>query len=198
MKKLLTALCLAAFFVSPAQTLFTYGKEKVSANEFLQAFQKNNQGPVTESALKEYLDLYIASRLKIKEAKARRYDTLPQLVADLSNLRQQILPSYLNDKESVDKLVSEAFARSQKDIHVTHIFIKIGNNEEEANQKKEKVLAALKSNQDFTLVAKEFSDDPSAKTNGGDIGWITVFSLPYELENLAYTTPVGKAGVTRV
>src|SRR5207244_2133403 len=144
------------FFVSPAQTLLTYGKEKVSANDFMRAFQKNNQGAVTEKALKEYLDLYIASRLKIKEAKERGYDTLPQLRADLSNLRQQILPTYLSDKESMDKLVNEAFTRSQKDIHVAHIFIRVGSDEEEANQKKEKVLAALKQGQDFAAVAKEF------------------------------------------
>jgi peptidyl-prolyl cis-trans isomerase SurA len=191
MKKLLTALCLAATFSAPAQTLFTYGKEKVSADDFLRAFQKNNQGSVTEKTLKEYLDLYIASRLKIKEAKARGYDTLPQLIADLANLRQQILPNYLNDKESIDKMVNEAFTRSQKDIHLAHIFIKAGNDEAATEKKKEQVLQALKSG-DFAAVAKEYSDDPSAKTNGGDLGWITVFSLPYELETLAYSTPEGK------
>jgi peptidyl-prolyl cis-trans isomerase SurA len=191
MKKLLTALCLAAAFSAPAQTLFTYGKEKVSADDFLRAFQKNNQGPVTEKALKEYLDLYIASRLKIKEAKSKGYDTLPQLIADLTNLRQQIMPNYLNDKESMDKMVAEAFTRSQKDIHLAHIFIKAGENEAATEKKKEQVLLAL-SKSDFSAVAKEFSDDPSAKTNGGDLGWITVFSLPYELENLAYSTPAGK------
>jgi len=191
MKKLLTALCLAAAFSAPAQTLFTYGKDKVSADEFLRAFQKNNQGPVTEEGLKEYLDLYIASRLKIKEAKAKGYDTLPQLIADLSNLRQQILPTYVNDRESMEKMAAEAFSRSQKDIHLAHIFIKIGEDAAAAERKKEQVLTAL-SKDDFATVAKDFSDDPSAKSNGGDLGWITVFSLPYELENLAYNTPQGK------
>ena len=105
MKKLLTAVCLAATFSAPAQTLFTYGKDKVSATDFLEAFQKNNQGPVTEKVLKNYLDLYIASRLKIREAKAKGYDTLPQLLADLANLRQQILPTYLNDKESMNRMI---------------------------------------------------------------------------------------------
>ncbi len=137
MKKLLTAFCIVASFSAPAQTLFTYGKETVSATDFLRAFQKNNQGPVTEKVLKEYLDLYIASRLKIKEAKELGYDTLPQLIADLANLRQQILPTYLNDKESMDKMVSEAFSRSQTDIRVAHIFIKEGEGSE---QKKSQVL----------------------------------------------------------
>ncbi|MFL5810943.1 MAG: peptidylprolyl isomerase, partial [Flavisolibacter sp.] len=44
-------------------------------------------------------------------------------------------------------------------------------------------------------IAKKYSDDPAAQTNGGDLGWITVFSLPYELENLAYSIPVGKSGM---
>lgn len=191
MKKLLTALCFISTFSASAQTLFTYGKEKVSAEEFLQAFQKSNQGPVTEKSLKEYLDLYIASRLKIKEAKARRYDTLPQLISDMAALRQQILPAYLTDKESLDKMIHEAFVRSQKDIHLAHIFIKSGDNMAAAEQKKSQVLQAL-GKEDFSAVAKQYSDDPSAAANGGDIGWITVFSLPYQLENLAYTTAPGK------
>ena len=190
MKKLLTALCLAATFTAPAQTLFTYGKDKVSATEFLDAFQKNNQGPVNEKTLKEYLDLYIASRLKIREAKSKGYNTLPQLLADLANLRQQIMPTYLNDKEGMNRMITEAFSRSQKDLHLAHIFLKAGDNEAAAEQKKAAVLQAL-GKKEFADVAKEFSDDPSAKTNGGDLGWITVFSLPYELENLAYSTPAG-------
>jgi peptidyl-prolyl cis-trans isomerase SurA len=188
MKKLLTAFCLTAAFSAPAQTLFTYGKDAVATPDFVQAFQKNNQGPVTEKALNEYLHLYIASRLKIKEAKALGYDTLPQLIADLANLRQQIMPAYLNDRESMEALIGEAFSRSQKDLHLAHIFIKAGAG---AEAKKAAVLQAL-SKRDFAAVAKEFSDDPSAKSNGGDLGWITAFSLPYELENLAYNTPVGK------
>ena len=50
----------------------------------------------------------------------------------------------------------------------------------------------MKANEDFASVAKQYSDDPSAKQNGGDLGYITVFTLPYVLENLAYATPAGK------
>ncbi len=52
------------------QTLFTYGNETVSVQDFLKAYNKNN--PETGSIknakeIQEYLDLYIASRLKIKK-----------------------------------------------------------------------------------------------------------------------------------
>ena len=190
MKKLLTVLFVLASFSLPAQTLFYYGQDSVSVKEFLRAYGKNNTGGQSEKALREYLDLYIASRLKIKEAREEGYDTLPQIVADLQNLRNQIAQAYINDRSSVDKMVDEAFTRSQKNVRIAHIFIRHTEDPSIADQKKAAVTAALKT-MDFAELAKKYSDDPSAKKNGGDLGWITVFSLPYALENLAYSTPVG-------
>ena len=194
MKKLIAASLLLASFSAPAQTLFHYGKDSVSVQEFLKAYQKNNTGVKTEKAFLEYLDLYINSRLKIAEARERGYDTLPQMAADLEGLRQQILPSYLTDKESINKMVNEAFTRSQKDIHLAHIFIasRLGVDTAGAAEKLAAVKAELKKGTPFSAVAKKYSDDPSVQANGGDLGYITVFTLPYELENLAYATPVGK------
>jgi peptidyl-prolyl cis-trans isomerase SurA len=196
MKNLLTAFLLLITVSLSAQTIFRYGNDSVSVKEFLRAYNKNKTGAKTESAFRDYLNLYIASRLKIKEARERGYDTLPQMVSDLDNLRQQILPNYLNDKEAVNKLVNEAFERSQKDIHLAHIFISFQQNgiidTVAALKKLADVQSRLKSGTDFSEIAKQFSDDPSAKRNGGDLDWITVFTLPYALENLAYTTPVGK------
>lgn len=123
MKKLITAFGLLISISLSAQTLFHYGDDSVSVKEFLRAYNKNKTNESSEKAFREYLDLYIASRLKIREAKERGYDTLPQMVSDLDNLRQQILPGYANDKEAVNRLVEEAYDRSQKDIHLAHIFI---------------------------------------------------------------------------
>jgi peptidyl-prolyl cis-trans isomerase SurA len=196
MKKLITAFGLLISFSLSAQTIFRYGNDSVSVKEFLKAYNKNKTDIRTEKAFRDYLNLYIASRLKIREAKEKGYDTLSQMVSDLDNLRQQILPNYLTDKESVNKLVDEAYSRSQKDIHLAHIFISFQQNgifdTVAALKKLADVQEKLKSGTEFSAVAKQFSDDPSAKQNGGDLDWITVFGLPYALENLAYSTPVGK------
>lgn len=189
--RLLTAVLLLLLTSSiSAQTLFQYGNEQVKAEEFLKAYNKNNTGVRSEKALREYLDLYIASRLKVREAMELGYDTMPQIRADLQNLRSQIIHAYINDPETLNRLVNEAFTRSQKNVRIAHIFIKHTGDIRADEQKKEAVLAALKK-QDFGDVARKYSDDPSAKTNGGDIGWIAAFTLPYALENLAYSTPVG-------
>lgn len=196
MKKLIALLALGTGLSAPAQNLLYYGKDSVTTAEFLRAFEKNNTGPRTAQAIREYLELYTASRLKVAEAKALGYDTLPQMVADLASLRQQIMPGYLVDKETMNRLLNEAFQRSQKDVRLSHIFISTKNNTPgeaaEAQRKANEAVKALQAGRSFSDVAARYSDDPAAKTNGGALGWITVFSLPYELENLVYGTAVGK------
>lgn len=179
-----------------AQTLFTYGTDSVSVPHFLAAYHKNNTGPKNSKAIQEYLQLYIASRLKIKEAKNLRYDTLPQIVSDLATLREQIIPAYLKDNETINTLVAEAALRAQKDIRASHIFIAFDKDglpdTTAALQRAHGVLKKLGNGESFATIAQQHSDDPAAKTNAGDMGYITVFTLPYAFENVLYATPAGK------
>jgi peptidyl-prolyl cis-trans isomerase SurA len=50
----------------------------------------------------------------------------------------------------------------------------------------------LQKGEDFGKVAVAYSIDPSAQLNKGDLGFITVFSLPYQMENVAYSLAPGK------
>ena len=70
MKKLCFLLCaLAATLSLHAQTLFTYGKNAVSVDEFMRAYNKNKT-PVNdrEKSLREYVDLYVNFKLKVQAA----------------------------------------------------------------------------------------------------------------------------------
>ncbi len=199
-KNWLTAILILFALVNVnSQTLFTYGKYKADAKEFLRAFNKNNQQPAANKsrAIKDYLDLYINSRLKIREAYDRGYDTLPNIKNEIENLRNQVIENYMSDPAAISRLTKEAFKRSLKDIHVAHIFISSlnasGIPDTAATRKKlDDVSKRLARGEDFLKVAQEFSDDPSAKTNRGDVNFITVFTLPYELENVVYSTTPGK------
>jgi peptidyl-prolyl cis-trans isomerase SurA len=198
-KRWLLALLTFCFaFTATSQTIFTYGKYSADAKDFLRAYNKNNSQPVANKAkaIREYLDLYINSRLKIQEAHDRQYDTLPQIKSEVENLRAQIIESYMSDPEAMNRLTKEAFQRSLKDIHVAQIFIAFTNaaggmDTLRARQRLDDVLAKLNNKEDFLKVAEQFSDEPSAKTNKGDMGYITVLSLPYAFENIVYTTAPG-------
>jgi len=201
MKKTLPILLLLFLFSHEGntQTLFTYGKYNADAKDFLRAYNKNNTAPVTNKAkaISDYLDLYIKSRLKIREAYERRYDTLANIRTEIDNLRNQIVDNYMSDPTLMDKLVKEAFERSQKDYHVAHIYIAFRNSSGgmdtvAAQRKLDDIMARLKKGEDFAKVARENSDDTTAKKTGGDIGYITVFTLPYEFENAIYATAPGK------
>src|SRR5882672_12894042 len=123
-KKCLAAIIICFMMISvSAQTLFTYGKYKVDVKEFLREYNKNNSQPVSNKskAVRDYLDLYINSKLKIREAYDKGYDQLLQIKKEVENLRSQIADNYMNDPGMVGQLNRQAFLRSQKDIHVAHI-----------------------------------------------------------------------------
>src|SRR6187402_1688904 len=180
-----------------AQTLFTYADKSVSANEYKKAFNKVYPAPVTDKAkkMRDYLDLYVNSKLKIHEATLRGYDGMPGFVEEYTALRNQVIENYMNDAESLNALVNEAFARSQKDIKVQHIFIPLGANNSDSSVVKLKIQEAymeLQSGKSFDDVALKFSPDPSVAKNKGNLGYITVFSLPYQFENVIYNLAPGK------
>ena len=182
-----------------AQTLFTYADKSVSASEYTKAFNKVYPAPVPDKAKKmqQYLDLYINSKLKIHEATLRGYDTLPGFVEEYTALRNQVIENYMTDNETMNALVDEAFVRSQKDIKVQHIFIPYytGVNYSDSPVVKLKIQEAymeLQSGKSFDDVALKFSADPSVAQNKGNLGFITVFSLPYQFENIIYRLAPGK------
>ena len=182
-----------------AQTLFTYSDKSVSASEYTKAFNKVYPAPVPDKAKKmqQYLDLYINSKLKIHEATLRGYDTLPGFVEEYTALRNQVIENYMTDTETMNALVDEAFTRSQKDIKVQHIFIPhhTGVNYSDSPVVKLKIQEAymeLQSGKSFDDVALKFSADPSVAQNKGNLGYITVFSLPYQFENVIYRLTPGK------
>jgi len=181
-----------------AQTLFTYGKYSADAKDFIRAYNKNNTQVITnkERSIREYLDLYIKSRLKIREAYERGYDTLPQIKTETANLRTQIAENYMADPATTQRMAKEAFQRSQTDRHIYHIFISFhgpgGIDSATAFRKRDELMSRLQKGEDFSTLARQFSDDTSAKHNGGDLGFVTAFTLPYEFENVIYNAAIGK------
>ncbi|HUR12494.1 MAG TPA: peptidylprolyl isomerase, partial [Flavitalea sp.] len=183
---------------SRAQVLFTYGGRTVTKAEFLKAYRKNNTAEKADlQAYRDYLELYIRYKLKVQAAKDRRLDTLANQKLELINFRNQVVESYMNEEASIQALIDEAIERGRKDIHVSHIFVSAPASMRAgllppAKEKIDKAYDRLQKGESFESVASDVSEDPSVMKNKGDIGWITVFVLPYPLENIVYATPVGK------
>jgi len=180
------------------QTLVRFGNQTISRDEFLRAFRKNNvQVKASEKAYRDYLDLYIRYRLKVQAALDLKLDTLPGQLTELANFKSQIIDQYTNDETSLNLLAKEAFTRSQNDLRISYIFVACSKNAPPADtakawQKIQEAYSALKGNKDFNETAAQYSEDPYVKNNKGDMGFITVFDLPYAMETVAYRTKTGK------
>ena len=196
MKKIYLLLIFACFTgMVFSQTLFTFGSTPVDKAEFLRAYNKNKiQVTDKEKALREYLDLYIKFKLKVKAALELNLDTLPQLQYDAQSFRSQIEDSYLNNEKAVNDLLQEAFERSQKDLHIVHFFIPV-----------EQGLSAVDTLKAFTAIHTLHNAIKAGRTDydnlkaaapvtikQSDLGFITVFSLPYEYEKIVYGLKPGE------
>ena len=206
MKKILfftVALCFvfhAVFSQTPdKRVLFTVAGQPVSVDEFKYVYTKNNinnQADFSEKSIKDYMELFTKFRLKVKQSEDMKLDTIEALKAELATYRKQLAKAYLTDKEVFEKLEKEAYERMQLEISVGHILIKVA---EDATPKDtlaayNKALALRKSilkSGNFEDIARQNSDDPSARINNGKLGYLTVFQTVYPFENAMYNTNVG-------
>lgn len=192
------------------RVLLNIAGENITAGDFMYVFNKNNlnreeQGP---DAIKEYLDLYINFRLKVREAEELGMDTLLSFRRELEGYRKQLAQPYFVDGSVSEHLLKEAYERKQWDLRVSHILFRAEKDAAPADTLKayKNALAAyerLAAGEDFGKVAAEVSEDPSArdteasqyrparKGNQGDLGYFTVFDMVYPFETGAYNTPVG-------
>ena len=195
MKKPLFLIVFSVFvFTSKSQILFSYGQHQVNTTEFLNAYNKNKTATTDNSqALRDYLDLYIKFKLKVQAARDMHLDTLPSLKAELQNFRSQIQDNYLKDEKEMNRLIDEAFARSQKDIHAVYYFVPFENTDTSNAYKIIKEISRLlknsKGKDDKALAAI----NNSSSVQKDDLGFITVFSLPYDFENTVYKLEPGQS-----
>ncbi len=187
-------------FAQKEPAVMTIDGKPVTKSEFLQIYLKNNTDPKYDKvSLDEYMTLFTKFKLKVAEAESLGYDTLPKLKKELDGYRKTLSTPYLVDNETNDALIKQAYERSKKEIRASHILIRLDENAMPADTLKayNKALALKKrieAGEDFATVAKSKggSEDPSAQTNGGDLGYFTAFQMVFPFEEAAYTTPIGK------
>ena len=179
--------------------ILSVGDDKITLDEFKSIFYKNNRNDstITKEYLDEYMQLFINFRLKVKEAKALQYDTIPAFVNELAMYRSQLSKPYLRDNQFDDKLIEQAYERMQTDVNASHILIAVPEkalpvDTLKAYNKAKDIRSKILKGMGFSQLAKQYSDDKSALNNGGDLGFFSVFMMVYPFESAAYNTEIGK------
>jgi len=199
--KLWTVLLLVSPIVfaqkSKDKVLLKIDKEKVYASEFDNLFGKNKNLKIQGEApdINDDIKLFIDYKLKLMEAEELRMDTVPSYLQEVARYRNQLILPYLNDDSLVDSLVLEAYNRSLTEVRASHILVRLKKNSTDtiaAYTKISDIRQSILDGADFSAVAKEKSEDPSAKSNSGDLGYFSVFRMVYPFENAAFSTPNGE------
>lgn len=182
------------------QVLFTLDGDQIYVSDFLYVYNKNNNNDkdkFSKESLEDYLRLYVNFRLKVHEAEELGMDTIGSLNAELKTYRDQLAKSYLYDRKVNEQLLKEAYERMQTEVNASHILIKIDepglpSDTLKAYKEALSLRNRVMKGEQFHELARKYSADKSAETNGGNIGWFSALQTVYPFENAAYNTPLGE------
>jgi peptidyl-prolyl cis-trans isomerase SurA len=202
-QKLFLGLLLTVTYTGLAQSntkevLFTINEKPYFTDEFSRVYKKNLDLVKDESQkdLNQYLDLFIGYKLKVSKAYKLGLQDSPQYQNELKSYRTQLSKNYFNDTKITQELVEEGYNRLQKEIRASHILILADENASpedtlKAYKKIQDISKKALAGEDFSSLASQYSEDPSAKDNKGDLGFFTAFRMVYAFENAAYNTQKG-------
>ncbi len=204
MKKVLLGILLSISFIGTAQkatkdVLFTINKTPYYTDEFVRVYNKNLDLVKDESQkdLDQYLDLYVGYKLKIQKANRLGLQNGEAYKTELQSYRTQLAKTYITDSKVTEELVAEGYQRGLKEIRASHILITVDENASpedtlKAYKKISEIRAKAVAGEDFANLAMQYSQDPSAKDNKGDLGYFSSFRMVYPFENAAFNTKVGQ------
>lgn len=130
----------------------------------------------SEQAFLETLDYYGMTRVDV-EAQWRVYLAARKMLLPQIQVGDDEIESYFEaHRDEFDE---------QEAVRLRHI---LAGSEEEARQ----ILAELRAGADFAALAREKSLDKATASEGGDMGLVGRGQLPPELEDTAFTLPVGE------
>jgi peptidyl-prolyl cis-trans isomerase SurA len=192
-------------FVSYAQkktpkpaALFTVGKEKTTADEFIYLYKKNHlaKEDFTDQKIEEYLTLFINFKLKVAEARTRGIDKTPEFIKEYNTYKDELRKPYLPESKILDSLVKLTYERLQKEVSAAHILIDVKSDAApedtlQAYNTAVSIRTQLMAGEDFATKVALYSDDPTAKSNGGNLGYFTALQMVSPFEDAVYAAKPG-------
>ena len=148
------------------------------------------------------LDRVIDSQLLLAEAQKEKLGDNPKVQAEIVRAKDNVLRDSLVqqaiDKGTTPEKLQQAYNEMKaqpgfaaEEVHALHILVE---DEATAND----LVKQIQGGADFATLAKEKSIDPSAKTNGGDLGYFKRDAMVPEFADATFTQDVGKVGATPV
>jgi peptidyl-prolyl cis-trans isomerase SurA len=184
------------------ESLMTIGGKNVEKDELIYLMSKG-QGPsenvssgISREEFEENINLFINYKLKVREAEAQGLDATVEFLREFESFKENLKAPYLIKNSLEEGELRKAYSRMQEVVRASHILIQFppsASREDSVSVLKMalKVKSEVENGGNFNLLALEYSDDPSARQNKGDLGYFTALQMVQPFEDAAYNMRSG-------
>ncbi len=182
------------------------GNNKVTVSEYETFFTRNSGGwgAAQKSTLEErerFLDLLTNYKLKLQDAYDRNLINDSDIVQELREYRASLASTYLIEREITEPGVRQLYDRRMEEFRAQHILLKLNPDatpEDTTNAyvKAMDIILRAKAGENFDSLVILFSEDPSAKSNTGDLYYFTGGQMVGPFENAVFTMKKGEISST--
>jgi peptidyl-prolyl cis-trans isomerase SurA len=194
------ALLIAGCSSSPV--VLEYGPHKVTLKEYEAFYTKNSGGweAAQQSSAQErerFLDLLTNYKLKLQDAEDRGLIHDADVQKELREYRTSLASTFLIDREITDPGMRKLYERRKEYLRAEHILIGVKADASPADTlaaytKALEIMQRIMVGERFDSLARKYSEDPSVKTNNGDIYYFTAGQMVGPFEKAAFATPKGE------
>lgn len=192
---------LSASAQEQADVLFTVGNKAVDKEQFLYLITKGKKidpaaAILSREEFESNFDQFLLFQLKVAEAESMGLHQSEEFDREFGSFKETLIAPFLIKNGVEEGELRKVYGRMQEIVRASHILFQLppnASNEDSLSKLKMalKVKAELEKGGDFNALALEYSDDPSAKVNKGDLGYFTSLQMVQQFEEAAYMLPVG-------
>lgn len=188
--------------LKPNDIVGSINGQKITYQELINNYYKSSpeeskdKNKLTTRKLTDYLNLYMAYRAKLLEARNAGYYQKEEILKEFNDYRHQYAFTYWFDKKLKEQLLNQLLERSKTEIHVSHILIRLSPTAPPKDTLAvwNKLMEARKKFYEgvpFRKLIKEYSSKRGDGLYlGGDLGYFSAGRTLKVFEDVAYNTPV--------
>ncbi len=179
-----------------------YGDNVIKLGEYEKFYSRNIGGldaakKATQQEREDFLNLLMKYKLKLQDANDKNLLADPEIIAELAEYRTSLASTFMLEKELVEPSLKKLYKRTTEEIRASHILFRVDMTSSpedtlKAYTKAMEIIARINRGEDFGKLASEFSEDPSAKDNYGDLYYFSSGQLVPEFEDAVYGMKVGE------
>lgn len=193
---------LSAFAQTNGDALLTVGGKPVDKDELVYLISKGKSTDaktpgISREEFEENLELFINYKLKVREAEAMGLEKTEEFAREFASFKETLIYPYLIKNSLEEGELRKAYSRMQEVVRASHILFQFPPNASTEDslivlKMALKVKGEIENGGDINELAVQYSDDPSAKVNKGDLGYFTGLQMVQPFEDAAYTLQAGQ------